>query len=189
MDEMLKKLRTLHNYSQSYVAEYLKVSRQMYIKYESGEVEPSVKAVKELCKLYKVDYSAILGEMEFSREKNTAGGSSYNTHDHGESYVASPVSYYGANNSFSSLQMQAVNQIKQLSDFQVISVLAYMKLLNEEMAESIKSKYKKAMANPVDPLEVERINAVYDKIQKEEQLKFAKAGSKTVCEALKNETW
>ena len=49
MNEMLKKLRSLHNYSQSYVAEYLNVSRQMYIKYESGEVEPSVKVVKELC--------------------------------------------------------------------------------------------------------------------------------------------
>lgn len=53
-----------------------------------------------------------------------------------------------------------------------------MKLLNEEIAENTKEKYRKATAQSVDPIEVERINSVYDKIPKEEQLRFAKAGSK-----------
>lgn len=189
MNEILKKLRSLHNYSQSYVAEYLNVSRQMYIKYESGEVEPSVKVVKELCKLYKVEYSAILGELEFVLEKSKAEYNNYSWKNAREWFVTSPAAYYGVKNPYSALQLQAVNQIKQLSDFQVMSVLAYIKLLNEEMAENLKNKYKKSMANPVDPVEVERINAVYDKISKEEQLRFAKVGSKTVCEALKNDTW
>ena len=37
MKESIKNLREKHNYSQSYLATYLEVSRQMYIKYESGE--------------------------------------------------------------------------------------------------------------------------------------------------------
>ena len=45
----------------------------MYIKYENGVVEPPVKIVKELCRLYKVSYSTILGpikkDVEFSENK------------------------------------------------------------------------------------------------------------------------
>lgn len=55
-----------------------------------------------------------------------------------------------------------------------------MKLLNEEIAENSKNKQRKSMAgiiDSVDPIEVERINAVYDKIPKEEQLRFTKVGS------------
>lgn len=155
MNEILKKLRTLHNFSQSYVAEYLKISRQMYIKYESGEVEPSVKVVTDLCHLYKVSYDTILGEQDFTQEKSDESEGLY-----------------------SALQSKAINQIKELSDFQIISVLAYMKLLDEEMAENTKRKYRKLMSNPIDPDEVEKINAVYDKIPKEEQLRFVKSGSK-----------
>ena len=189
MNEILKKLRTLHNYSQSYVAEYLKISRQMYIKYESGEVEPSVKVVTDLCHLYKVSYDTILGEQDYLQEKSDESKGDYASKSSGECYVASPAVYYGVNKSYSALQSKAINQIKELSDFQIISVLAYMKLLNEETAENSKSKYRKLMSNPIDPDEVEKINAVYDKIPKEEQLRFVKAGSKNVCEALKNDTW
>lgn len=92
MSEILKKLRTLHNYSQSYVAEYLNVSRQMYIKYESGEVEPSVKIITKLCQLYKVSYSTILGELNFSQEKTD---DLYNTQKSEDFYVASPDVCYG----------------------------------------------------------------------------------------------
>lgn len=189
MNEILKKLRTLHNYSQSYVAEYLNVSRQMYIKYENGDVDPSVKVITDLCQLYKVSYSTILGELNFSKEESDKIYDAYDTHNSGERYVASPAVPYGIKNSYSALQSKAINQIKELSDFQIISVLAYMKLLNEEFSENTKEKYKKATAQPVNPIEVERINSVYDKISKEEQLRFAKAGSKNVCEALKNDTW
>lgn len=56
----LKNLREKHGFSQTYVASILGVSRQMYIKYENGLVEPSLYAVRELRKLYGVTYEDIL---------------------------------------------------------------------------------------------------------------------------------
>ena len=99
---------------------------------------------------------------------------------------SSPEASYTSTKTFSALKIKAINQLKDLSEVQVVSVLAYMKILTEEMAASLKEKKKDSS---VDLAEVEKINAVYDKIPKEEQLKFAKEGSKTVCEALKNDTW
>lgn len=189
MNEVLKKLRTVHNYSQSYVAEYLNISRQMYIKYENGDVDPSIKVITDLCRLYNVSYSTILGEQEFLLKKSTKTYELHDTENSMEYCVASPAIPYGNKKSFSPLQSKAIKQIKELSDFQIISVLAYIKLLNEEIAENSKERYRKAAAQPVDPIEVERINSVYDTIPKEEQLRFAKAGSKMVGEALKNDTW
>lgn len=60
MYRTLKFLREQKNYSQQYIASYLDISRQMYIKYEQGEVEPSVKAIIMLSKLYNVSYDAII---------------------------------------------------------------------------------------------------------------------------------
>lgn len=60
MKEILRELREKNNLSQATVAEYLGVSRQMYMKYESGENEPSVKMVVLLSKLYKVSYEQII---------------------------------------------------------------------------------------------------------------------------------
>lgn len=180
MFEEIKKLRTLHNYSQSYVAEFLSISRQMYIKYENGDVEPSVKVVKDLCRLYQVSYETILGEQSLNNKKTSYESKSY------KFSFSSPEASYTSTKTFSALQIKAINQLKDLSEVQVVSVLAYMKLLTEEMAANLKEKKKDSS---VDLVEVEKINAVYDKIPKEEQLKFAKEGSKTVCEALKNDTW
>ena len=65
MNETIRKLREQHNYSQTYLALVLKVSRQMYIKYENGEVEPPVHVVRALCKLYDVSYDMIIdGKLE-----------------------------------------------------------------------------------------------------------------------------
>lgn len=60
MFETIKYLREQKKFSQAQVADYLGISRQMYIKYERGETEPPVCVIKELCKLYKVDYDVIL---------------------------------------------------------------------------------------------------------------------------------
>lgn len=60
MKETLLYLRELNHYSQSFIAKYLNISRQMYAKYENGDVEPGVRSVIALCKLYKVPYDVIL---------------------------------------------------------------------------------------------------------------------------------
>lgn len=60
MKETLKALREKFNYSQNSVANFLGISRQMYIKYENGDVEPPVKVVTALCGLYKVPYEVLI---------------------------------------------------------------------------------------------------------------------------------
>lgn len=66
MKEILKLLREKRGLSQNAVATYLGISRLMYIKYESGVVEPSIKTVKLLCKLYDVSYDIILDNLTSS---------------------------------------------------------------------------------------------------------------------------
>lgn len=60
MTETLKKLREQNNLSQNVIAHLLGVSRQMYIKYEKGEVNPPVKIITQLAKIYKVPYDFII---------------------------------------------------------------------------------------------------------------------------------
>ncbi len=60
MKEVLRSLRNQNNYSQSAVAEYLKISRQMYNKYEKGTAQPSLQNIKKLCELYKVSADVFL---------------------------------------------------------------------------------------------------------------------------------
>ena len=83
MNETIRKLREQHNYSQTYLASVLKVSRQMYIKYENGEVEPPVKAVKALSQLYSVPYSEIIDNRLTTKAPDMAAESepSYCVHD------------------------------------------------------------------------------------------------------------
>ena len=50
MLDSLKYFREQNNYSQGAVASFLGVSRQMYIKYENGEVEPPLKTIVQLAR-------------------------------------------------------------------------------------------------------------------------------------------
>ena len=52
MKEILIKLRQENRYSQNLLSKVLGISRQAYMKYESGEVEPSVEIVRKLSKIY-----------------------------------------------------------------------------------------------------------------------------------------
>lgn len=60
MNKILKQLREMNNYSQNSIATFLNISRQMYIKYEQGEVEPPVKIIRELAHFYHVPYEYII---------------------------------------------------------------------------------------------------------------------------------
>ena len=60
MNNTLRILREQNNYSQAAVASYLGISRQMYIKYETGAAVPPVKIVTELSKFYRVPYDVII---------------------------------------------------------------------------------------------------------------------------------
>lgn len=62
MNNTIKALREQNNYSQAAVAQFLGISRQMYIKYENGLVEPPVKIVSELAHFYHVTYDTIIDD-------------------------------------------------------------------------------------------------------------------------------
>ena len=69
MNNTIKALREQNNYSQAAVAQFLGISRQMYIKYENGLVEPPVKTVAELAHFYHVTYDFII-DNSLSKEKS-----------------------------------------------------------------------------------------------------------------------
>lgn len=143
MKDSIKVLRGKHNYSQSYLATYLQVSRQMYIKYESGEVESPVKVVVALAKLYSVSYSQIIDD-EFSPNKEKV---SYKIHQDSESEVASPIVSYGFFSKKSKTQLALVTTaLENLSEEALISVSAFIKMLQAEqiIPKQPSSKSKKA---------------------------------------------
>ena len=69
MNNTIKALREQNNYSQAAVAQFLGISRQMYIKYENGLVEPPVKIVSELAHFYHVTYDFIIDD-SLAKEKS-----------------------------------------------------------------------------------------------------------------------
>lgn len=63
----------------------------------------------------------------------------------------------------------------------------------EEIFEKVQALLAKKRAiqseSEINQAEVDRINAVYDKIPKDEQLEMAHASMRTMWEALKDDTW
>lgn len=72
MNESLKLLRAQKKLSQSQVAEFIGVSRQMYIKYENGETELSASSIQKLCELYNVSADVILGIRNDEKTKSAS---------------------------------------------------------------------------------------------------------------------
>ena len=130
MKESIKNLREKHNYSQSYLATYLEVSRQMYIKYESGEVEPPVHIVVKLAKLYKVSYDTIIDD-KLSTSKNSVSYKINHQTQSTEKEVSSPAAFYSANPY--NLQLEnLITSIKLLPQTSLVSVAAFVKMLQTE---------------------------------------------------------
>jgi len=64
INEKIKDLRISNGYSQHYVAEYLKIDRSNYSKYELGKLELRLTMLKQLCLLYNVSADYLLGLKE-----------------------------------------------------------------------------------------------------------------------------
>lgn len=145
MKDILIKLRQENRYSQSLLSKVLGISRQAYIKYESGEVEPSVEIVRKLSKIYKVPYSVLIdNDLYYPQKSKTyvipeetylsvadSGASSLygeksqypqgkKGYDFSEDYsskVASPAVSYGMRNSTSESTIQYFqNQLENLQE-------------------------------------------------------------------------
>ncbi|MCQ2590980.1 MAG: helix-turn-helix domain-containing protein [Treponema sp.] len=79
MKEILIRLREKNRYTQTAMAKLLDVSRQSYMKYETGEVEPPVEVIRKLQKIYNVPYDVLIdNKVDFvdSPAKNTIQNSS-----------------------------------------------------------------------------------------------------------------
>ena len=57
---ILKLLRDRNKFTQDFVAEKLGVTRQSYMRYETGEVELTASAIRTLANLYQVEYRNII---------------------------------------------------------------------------------------------------------------------------------
>ena len=170
MKETLKALREKNNYSQATVAKYLGISRQMYIKYESGEAEPPVKVIVALSKLYKVDYAQIID--------NAAGShiAKENIYDNskisGNLCVASPSVAYGCsshvvmNNNFELIK----TIIPKLNIFEQLQILS---LLASSIEKNGANEIVNLQSNKLSPKEKSKLNNISKKEKDELFQKFS----------------
>lgn len=170
MKETLKALREKNNYSQATVAKYLGISRQMYIKYESGEAEPPVKVIVALSKLYKVDYVQIID--------NAAGShiAKENIYDNskisGNLCVASPSVAYGSsspvvmNNNFELIK----TIIPKLNIFEQLQILS---LLASSIEKKGANEIVNLQSNKLSPKEKSKLNNLSEKEKDELFQKFS----------------
>lgn len=96
MKEILIKLRQKNRYSQSLLSKILGISRQAYMKYESGEVEPSIEIVRKLSKIYKVPYDVLIDNKIDSQNQNVQKNVLYNFSEEKTLEVASSSVAYGS---------------------------------------------------------------------------------------------
>ena len=170
MKESLKALREKNNYSQATVAKYLGISRQMYIKYESGEAEPPVKVIVALSKLYKVDYAQIID--------NAAGShiAKENIYDKskisGNICVASPFVANGSsspvvmNNNFELIK----TIIPKLNIFEQLQILS---LLASSIEKNGANEIVNLQSNKLSPKEKSKLNNLSKKEKDELFQKFS----------------
>ena len=99
MKDILIKLREENRYTQTAIAKLAGVSRQAYMKYESGEVEPPVEVIRKLSKIYNVSYEILIDNrvdlMEKPQAENNALYSCSNPKYKSLS-VANPTPAYGS---------------------------------------------------------------------------------------------
>ncbi|MBQ9885393.1 MAG: helix-turn-helix transcriptional regulator [Lachnospiraceae bacterium] len=64
LSQRIKELRIEHNYSQTYIAKHLGISRSAYSMYESGVRNPDCNTVTKLADMYNVSTDYILGRSD-----------------------------------------------------------------------------------------------------------------------------
>ena len=183
MKEVLRSLRNQNNYSQCAVAEYLKISRQMYNKYEKGTAEPSLKNIKKLCELYKVSADVFLNNIQ----KNENKVSYLYTSETSSLKVASPVVPYGKS-------PETVNSKNLLAELIRLIPLLH---LNEQISlmSRLASIIEKETCTPEKPLlktkKIKKIpDALYNSYLNTSELqKIRTASLANIREILKNDEW
>lgn len=156
MKETLKALREQFNYSQNSVAKFLGISRQMYIKYENGEVDPPVKSVVALCGLYKVPYdflidnrclienTCLIANKNISQEsENQHKKIEYKFPEEKTLAVADSGADYNVEDSYSTTLVSMFTKLAFLKQLEVFSELAGIIQKSSKEEASIKLETKK----------------------------------------------
>ena len=138
MKEILKELRTKNRYSQELLAKILGLSRQAYMKYESGEVEPSVEIVRKLAKIYKVPYEVLI-DNQFESGSKTDKKIFYKCNHDGYIAVASPAPAFSE-----SPASFDINTDSRFAHFSEILFQMQEMIFLKEKPETKKSVYSKS---------------------------------------------
>ena len=183
MKEILRTLRNEKNYSQSAVASYLEISRQMYNKYEKGTAEPSLKNIKKLCELYKV--SADIFFQNVSEKKSEVY--SYESDNLSAICVASPATHYDLSSPHSNKNNLLAELIKLLPLLQLSEQISLMSRLASIIENQIC-----AQNNPA--IKTKKIKKIPDAnynnyLNSEEAKKIRNASLASIREMLKNDEW
>ncbi len=177
MKELLRSLRNQNNYSQSAVADYLEISRQMYNKYETGTAEPSLKNIKKLCELYKVSADLFLGNTQKDDKKVFYSEASSCMS------VASPAVPYGKSNS-KNLLAELISLLPLLQLSEQISLMSRLATIIEKQTckpETPAIKTKKMKKIP---------DAAYNQyLNNAESQQIRQSSLAAIREILKNDEW
>lgn len=116
MNRTLKYLREKNHFTQTDLADFLGISRQMYIKYENGDVEPPVFVVKKLSEKYGIPYDVIMDDKHKHEEVE------YKIKPEPELKIASPSPSYIASNNYS-MAYAFASKLKYDELFKLLSVI------------------------------------------------------------------
>ena len=184
MKEILSSLRIKNNYSQSAVASYLDVSRQMYIKYENDTAEPPLKIIRKLCELYKVSADVFVNNDKAASSKDVLY--ELNEDEYGKLSVASPAVSYGASvtEENGGLLSELMRMLPLLKLNEKLSLLSHLALNIE----------KQTMQPEPSVIKTKKIKKIPDAqycsyIDSAENRKIREAGLAAVREILKNDEW
>lgn len=124
MKEILIKLREENRYTQTAMAKLLGISRQSYMKYENGEVEPPVEVIRKLKSIYNVSYDVLIdNQIDFNTINYKSGNQdiSYDNMSLSSAYsanmVASPTPAYVAEKSYSTEATKNTIKNSSLEEF------------------------------------------------------------------------
>ena len=183
MKDILRSLRNENNYSQSAVASYLNISRQMYNKYENGFAEPSLKNIKKLCELYKVSADIFFKNLKVDEDNPY----SYESHSSEELYVAEPDIPYDVFNN----QNNTKNLLIELINLVPLLQLSEQITLMSRLASIIEKQTCNAIKKPIRQKKLKKIpDAEYNKyLDSDEAKQIRRSSLAAIREILKNDEW
>lgn len=181
MKELLRSLRNQNNYSQSAVADYLDISRQMYNKYETGTAEPSLRNIKKLCELYKVSADLFIS--------NTQKDNSRVFYSEASSCMslASPAVPYGKSTEKSNSKNLLAELIRLLPLLQLSEQISLM----SRLATIIEKQTCKPETPAIKTKKMKKIpDAAYNQyLNRTESQKIRQSTLAAIREILKNDEW